>query len=110
MNVVTADVKLVRASSDENEDLFWGLRGGGGNFGIVTEIDYNLFPAGPEIAGGMVAWHASDDQQNIRWVREAWDDMKSFSTGGNYINFQTEDEGRDRINASLGRGLQQLAW
>ena len=58
----------------------------------------------------MVAWHASDDQQNIRWVREASDDMKSFSTGGNYINFQTEDEGRDRINASLGRGLQQLAW
>ncbi len=277
MNVVTADAKLVRASSDENEDLFWGLRGGGGNFGIVTEIDYNLFPVGPEIVGGMVAWHASDapsvlalyqklaeqappeltlvalmrsappapwlskdihgkpivalvacysgdpddgvkvvapikafgnpvgdvlirrpytqmqslidtanpkgrryywkseylprvepalcekiiahaakipsphsaiilfqvegalnnvgldhspvgnrdahfvlnipgswekasdDQQNIRWVREAWDDMKSFSTGGNYINFQTEDEGRDRINASLGRGLQQLA-
>jgi hypothetical protein len=51
---------------------------------------------------------AGDDQQNIRWVREAWDDMKSFSTGGNYINFQTEDEGRDRINASLGKGLQQL--
>ena len=51
----------------------------------------------------------SDDQQNIRWVRDAWDDMKSFSTGGNYINFQTEDEGRDRINASLGKGLQQLS-
>jgi len=277
MNVVTADAKLVRASSDENADLFWGLRGGGGNFGIVTEIDYNLFPVGPEVVGGMVAWHASeapkvlnlyqqlvrqappeltlialmrlappapwlpkeihgkpivallacysgnladgdkavapiktfgnpvgdilihrpyiqlqslfdsgnpkgrryyqkseylpsiepvlcekvishaaenpsplsvimlfqiegalnhfgeehspvgnrdahfvlnipgswekasDDQQNIRWVRDAWDDMKSFSTGGNYINFQTEDEGRDRINASLGKGLQQLS-
>jgi len=276
MNVVTADAKLVRASSEENEDLFWGLRGGGGNFGIVTEIDYSLFPVGPEIVGGMVAWHASDapevlelyqelakqappeltlvalmrpappapwlpkemhgkpiiaivacysgdpydgvkvvapikafgnpvgdvlirrpytqmqslidtanpkgrryywkseylpriepalcdriishaakissphsaiilfqvegalnnvgqehssvgnrdahfllnipgswekagdDKENIRWVREAWDDMKSFSTGGNYINFQTEDEGRDRINASLGRGIQQL--
>jgi len=277
MNVVTADARLVRASRDENEDLFWGLRGGGGNFGIVTAIDYNLFPVGPEIVGGIVAWDAKDapdvlelfrklaeqappeltlvalirpappapwlpkemhgkpivallacysgdpdigvkvvepikafgnrvgdilvrrpytqlqslldatnpngrryywkseylpriepalcekiiahaatipsphsaiilfqvegalnhvgqehspvgnrdahfvlnipgswenavdDQKNIKWVREAWDDMKSFSTGGNYINFQTEDEGRDRMIASLGKDLQQLA-
>ena len=60
MNVVTADGRLVRASNEENPDLFWGLRGGGGNFGIVTEIDYSLYPIGPEIVGGLVAWHASD--------------------------------------------------
>jgi hypothetical protein len=276
MNIVTADAKLVRASSDENADLFWGLRGGGGNFGVVTGIDYTLYPVGPEVVGGLVAWHlteapkvldlyqtlaakaspelslvvlirlappvpwlpkevhgkpiiallachsgnpndgekavapikafgnpvgdvlvrrpyiqlqslldsaypkgrryywkseylpriesalfeklilhtskipsplsalilfqiegalnhlskehspvgnrdarfvlnipgswekASDDEQNIKWVREAWNDMKSFSTGGNYINFQTEDEGNDRIQASLGSGLQRL--
>ncbi len=52
MDVVTADARLVRASSDENADLFWGLRGGGGNFGVVTGIDYALFPVGPEIVGG----------------------------------------------------------
>lgn len=276
MNVVTADGRLIRANNEENQDLFWGLRGGGGNFGVVTEIDYNLYPVGPEIVGGLVAWHASDapkvldlyqklvrqappeltlialmrlappapwlpkeihgqpiialiacyignlsegdkavapiktfgnpvgdvlihrpyiqlqslfdsgnpkgrryyqkseylpgiepalcekviahaakipspfsvimlfqiegalnrfaedhspvgnrnahfvlnipgswekaddDRRNIDWVRNAWDDMKSFSTGGNYINFQTEDEGQGRIEEALGKSLQQL--
>jgi FAD/FMN-containing dehydrogenase len=59
MDVVTADARLVRASSDENADLFWGLRGGGGNFGVVTGIDYVLHPVGPEVVGGVVAWPAS---------------------------------------------------
>ena len=54
MDVVTADGKLVRASSDENADLFWGLRGGGGNFGVVTGIDYALHPVGPEVVGGLL--------------------------------------------------------
>ena len=56
MDVVTADGRLVRASLEENADLFWGLRGGGGNFGVVTGFDYALYPVGPEIVGGMVAW------------------------------------------------------
>jgi FAD/FMN-containing dehydrogenase len=60
MDVVTADAKLVRASEDENADLFWGLRGGGGNFGVVTGIDYTLYPVGPEIVGGVVAWPQSE--------------------------------------------------
>ncbi|MDS4041578.1 MAG: FAD-binding oxidoreductase [Candidatus Competibacter sp.] len=277
MNVVTADARLARASSDENADLFWGLRGGGGNFGIVTGIDYALFPVGPEIVGGLVAWPASeaprvlelyrtlaatappeltlvalmrpappapwlpkeihgkpivamlacysgrpeegekvvapikafgkpvgdvlvrrpyaqmqslldatqpkgrryywkseylpridpalcekviehaakirsphsavilfqiegalnqlgeehspvgnrdaryvlniaaswenavDDPANIDWARDAWNEMKSFSTGGTYINFLTEDESPERIKAALGKGLERLA-
>jgi FAD/FMN-containing dehydrogenase len=276
MNVVTANAQLVRASSDENADLLWGLRGGGGNFGIVTGIDYALFPVGPEVVGGLVAWPASEapkvlelyrtlaesappeltlvalmrpappapwipkevhgkpivallachsgrseegekavasikafgkpigdvlvrrpyvqmqslldatqpkgrryywkseylpriepalcakviehatrirsphsavilfqiggalsqrgeehspvgnrdaryvlnlagsweqageDTANVEWTRDAWNDMKSFSTGGTYINFLTEDEGRERIEAALGKGLEQL--
>ena len=60
MNVVTAEGRLVRASRDENADLFWALRGGGGNFGVVTSIDYMLHPVGPEIVGGAVAWPASE--------------------------------------------------
>jgi FAD/FMN-containing dehydrogenase len=60
MDVVTADARLVRASDEENADLFWGLRGGGGNFGVVTAIDYVLYPVGPEVVGGVVAWHASE--------------------------------------------------
>jgi FAD/FMN-containing dehydrogenase len=277
MDVVTADGRLVRATSDENADLFWGLRGGGGNFGVVTGIDYVLYPVGPEIVGGVVAWpaseapkvlelyrtlaenapreltlvgfirpappapwlpkdmhgkpivavlachsgrpeegekivapiktfgkpigdvlvrrpyaqmqslldatqpkgrryywkseylpriepalcekviehagrirsphsavilfqiggalnqlkeehspvgnrdaryvlnvagsweKASEDSANIEWARTAWNDMKSFSTGGNYINFLTEDEGPERIKAALGEGLERLA-
>ncbi|HEY5545492.1 MAG TPA: FAD-binding oxidoreductase [Gemmatimonadaceae bacterium] len=277
MDVVTADAKLIRASGDRNADLFWGLRGGGGNFGVVTGIDYVLHPVGPEIVGGVVAWPASeapkvlelyrtlaedappeltlvvlvrpappapwlpkdmhgkpivallacysgkpedgekavaaiksfgnpigdvlvrrpyaqmqslldatqpkgrryywkseyisrvdpalcekliehaakiqsthsmiglfqvagalnrlsadhspvgnrdaryvlniagaweqpgDDQANMTWAREAWNDLKRFSTGGTYINFLTEDEGPERIEAALGKGLHRLA-
>jgi FAD/FMN-containing dehydrogenase len=277
MDVVTADARLVRASNDENADLFWGLRGGGGNFGVVTGIDYALYPVGPEVVGGVVAWPASEaprvlemyrtlaekappeltlvalmrpappapwlpkerhgkpivallacytgkpeegekavapiksfgnpigdilvrrpyaqmqslldatqpkgrryywkseylpriepalcemvighaarirsphsavilfqiggalnrlneehspvgnrdahyvlnvagsweqadeDRANIEWAREAWNEMKTFSTGGTYINFLTEDEGPERTEAALGKGLQQLA-
>ena len=60
MDLVTAEGNLVRASSDEHPDLFWGLRGGGGNFGVVTSIDYTLYPVGPEIVGGLVVWPASE--------------------------------------------------
>jgi FAD/FMN-containing dehydrogenase len=60
MDVVTADGRLVRASGDENQDLFWGLRGGGGNFGVVVGIDYTLYQVGPEIVGGVVAWPANE--------------------------------------------------
>ncbi len=276
MDVVTADARLVRASDTENPDLFWGLRGGGGNFGVVTGIDYKLYPVGPEVVGGLVAWPASEapgvlalyrtlaekapseltlvalmrpappapwlpkdmhgkpivallacysgnpeegeqavapiksfgkpigdvlvrrpylqlqslldatqpkgrryywkseylagiepalcekfidhaakirsphtaviffqiggalnkleeehspvgnrdaryvlnitsawddaarDQENIQWTRDAWNDMKSFSTGGTYINFLTQDEGPERIREAIGKGLQRL--
>ncbi len=277
LDVVTADGRLVRASSDQNPELFWGLRGGGGNFGVVTGIDYSVYPIGQEVVGGLVAWPASEapgvlelyrtlaetappeltlvaimrpappapwlpkdahgkpivailachsgrpedgekivapiksfgkpigdvlvrrpyvqmqslldvtqpkgrryywkseylssiqpalcekviahaarirsphsavilfqvggalnlvpedhsavgnrdaryvlniagsweqageDPANIDWARAAWNDMKSFSTGGTYINFLTEDEGPERIEAALGKGLQRLA-
>ena len=53
-DVVTADAKLVRASDKENQDLFWALRGGGGNFGIVTSFEFKLHPLGPEVLSGLV--------------------------------------------------------
>jgi FAD/FMN-containing dehydrogenase len=69
MDVVTADARLVRASSGENADLFWGLLGGGGNFGVVTGIDYMLYPVGPEVVGGVVAWPASAASQVLELYR-----------------------------------------
>ena len=57
MEVVTADGCVVRASADHNADLFWGLRGGGGNFGVVTSLEYRLHPVGPEVVAGAIAWH-----------------------------------------------------
>jgi len=69
MDVVTADGRLLRASDDDNPDLFWGLRGGGGNFGVVTGIDYTLHPVGPEVVGGVVAWPASEAPQVLELYR-----------------------------------------
>jgi FAD/FMN-containing dehydrogenase len=69
MDVVTAEGRLVRASSEENPDLFWGLRGGGGNFGVVTGIDYVLHRVGPEVVGGVVAWPASEAPRVLQLYR-----------------------------------------
>ena len=60
MEVVIADGRIVRASPHENRDLLWALSGGGGNFGVVTNFEYKLFPVGPEIIGGAIAWPAED--------------------------------------------------
>ena len=54
-DLVLADGRVRRASVDENADLFWAIRGGGGNFGIASSLEYNLHPVGPVITGGVVA-------------------------------------------------------
>ena len=73
MEVVTADGRVVRASDNENSDLFWALRGGGGNFGVVTGFDYTLYPVGPEVTAGAIAWraeHAGEVLEMFRTVTE----------------------------------------
>jgi len=69
MEVVTAYGQIVRASADENAELFWALRGGSGNFGIVTSFKYRLFPVGPEIYGGAIAWRGEDALQVLEAYR-----------------------------------------
>jgi FAD/FMN-containing dehydrogenase len=54
VDIVTAEGQLLTASETQNEDLFWGVRGGGGNFGIVTSFEYELHPVGPMVLGGLI--------------------------------------------------------
>lgn len=70
MEVVTAEAEVVRASHDENPDLFWGLCGGGGNFGVVTSFEYELHRVGPEIAAGVIAWRGDDAPAVLDMYRE----------------------------------------
>ena len=70
VEIVTADGSVLRASEDENADLFWGLRGGGGNFGIVTEFTYKVHKIGPMVYGGLLAFPRFMAKQVIRGYRD----------------------------------------
>ena len=69
MDVVTADGQLLKASEQENADLFWGLRGGGGNFGVVTSFEYRLHELGPVFAGG-VLYPVDQTRDVLRFYRD----------------------------------------
>jgi FAD/FMN-containing dehydrogenase len=68
--VVTADGRLVHASESENADLLWGLRGGGGNFGIVTQFEFEVHPVGPIVYAGPIFYSADADRDLLRLFRE----------------------------------------
>ncbi len=70
VDVVTADGELVHASESENPDLFWGVRGGGGNFGIVTSFEFALHPVGPEVLAGPVVYPAEQAETVMRAYRD----------------------------------------
>jgi hypothetical protein len=79
VDVVTADGALLRASADEHPELFWALRGGGGNFGVVTSFEFRLHGVGPAVLAGPVLWDAADAGEVLRFyrdfVREAPDEL-----------------------------------
>ena len=68
--MVMADGTICRAAADENPDLFWAIRGGGGNFGIAASLEYALHPVGPMIAGGLVAHPFQNARNVLRFFRE----------------------------------------
>ena len=68
--VVTADSRILRASRDENADLFWALRGGGGNFGVVTTFEFALHPVGPMINLGLFFFGQDNGSEALRFARE----------------------------------------
>jgi FAD/FMN-containing dehydrogenase len=69
-DVATADGQLLRASQHEHADLFWALRGGGGNFGVVTSFEFQLHAVGPTVLAGPTFWDAADAKEVIRFYRE----------------------------------------
>jgi FAD/FMN-containing dehydrogenase len=83
-DIVTAEGKLLTASKHENADLFWALRGGGGNFGVVTSFEYELYPVGPEITLCAPFYRLSDDAANI--VRH-WNDFMASAPEDVSSNF-----------------------
>jgi FAD/FMN-containing dehydrogenase len=68
--VVTADAKKITASENENADLFWAIRGGGGNFGIVTRFEFKLHKVGPEILAGLIVFPFEQASQVLKSYRE----------------------------------------
>jgi FAD/FMN-containing dehydrogenase len=68
--VVTAEGEIVRAAADDHPDLFWALRGGGGNFGVVASFRFALHPVGPTVVAGPVFWAADDTAEVLRFYRE----------------------------------------
>lgn len=74
-DVVTADGQLLHASDSENPDLFWALRGGGGNFGVVTMFEFQLHPVGPEVYGGLVVIPLEQARDALARYRDALPSM-----------------------------------
>ncbi|QBR02932.1 FAD-binding oxidoreductase [Paraburkholderia pallida] len=70
-DVVTADGTMLRASANEHDDLFWAIRGGGGNFGVVTMFEFAVHPLGPEVYGGLVVLPLSAARDALVKYREA---------------------------------------
>ncbi len=68
--VITVDGNKIRASETENADLFWAIRGGGGNFGVVTEFEFALHPVGPEILAGLIVFPYSQAKQVLTHYRK----------------------------------------
>jgi FAD/FMN-containing dehydrogenase len=82
VDVVTADGEFVKASADENADLFWGLCGGGGNFGIATEFEFRCVPLGTQVLAGPIIWPMERSGEVLRfyrdWVAEAPDELMTI--------------------------------
>ncbi|HEY6123202.1 MAG TPA: FAD-binding oxidoreductase [Steroidobacteraceae bacterium] len=70
IDVVTADGKFVTASAKENQELFWGLRGGGGNFGVATSFDFQLHPVDPLMIGGELVYSFADAPAVLKYMFE----------------------------------------
>ena len=82
VDLITAEGEFVKATATENSDLFWGLRGGGGNFGIVTEFEFRLNPVGPIVLAGPIFWPIEQSPSVLRfyrdWIADAPDELMTI--------------------------------
>src|ERR671930_2175127 len=90
VDLVTADGRFLTASATENQDLFWGVRGGGGNFGIVTSFEYQLHPVGP-VLGGQVMYPLARAGEVLRFYREFTATAPDELTA--YVRLRTSPDG-----------------
>ncbi len=106
-NVVTADGNLIRASSDENPDLLWALKGGGGNFGVVVQFEFALHSIGPEVMFAAPIYALEDGPGPIR----AWRDFlaKHGDVVGSLCEFSTAAESEDYPEEYWGKRVFTLA-
>jgi FAD/FMN-containing dehydrogenase len=70
VELITAEARVLRASAEEHPDLFWAVRGGGGNFGVVTCFEYRLVPIGPMVTGGLIAYAFDNAREMLRFYRD----------------------------------------
>jgi FAD/FMN-containing dehydrogenase len=106
--MVTAEGEQVVASAEENPDLFWALRGGGGNFGIVTEFEFELSPLGPEVLAGLILHPLEEAGEALRFSRDfmdsAPDELSLFET---FMTVPPEEPFPEALHGrpALGLGL-----
>jgi FAD/FMN-containing dehydrogenase len=106
-DVVTADGRLVHTSPDENPDLLWALRGGGGNFGVVTGFEFALHPVGPTVMFCAPIYPIEAGARPIR----AWRDFLAdkHDSVGSIVEFSTVPESADYPEAAWGRRVYTMA-
>jgi FAD/FMN-containing dehydrogenase len=82
VDLVTAQGEFMQASAERNADLFWAVRGGGGNFGIITEFEFGCVPLGPQVIAGPVFWPMTQAPEVLRfyrdWIAEAPDELMTI--------------------------------
>jgi len=103
--VVLADGRIVAASATENDDLFWGLRGGGGNFGIVTEFEFAVHPAGTVLAGVVLHPFADARQALRQWREFEKTTPEEFSGGALLLHFPQDPSAPEPLRGAAIVGL-----
>ena len=94
VELVTVDGEVLTASENENVELFWVLRGGGGNFGIATSFEYALHPLGPTVHGGLIAFAGEDAAKTLAYMRSAADDPDDDMTAVCSMTHAPDGSGR----------------